>query len=156
MILAAIDPGAAGAIAIFRAHDLADVRDMPLGRHVGWQHRLPDARAVADHLEDYAVDRVLIETIQPRPGNGVATIAASAASWGVLLGATCWLRVELVPPQRWTKALGVGSDKDVHRAAAKNLYGGTWFDRKRDDGRADAVLIGHWWLTGRGAKGGAA
>ena len=77
----------------------------------------------------------------------MTAVAAPAASWGVLLGAAPAAAVRLVAPQTWTAALGVGSDKNVHRQAAKSLFGGDWFDRKKDDGRADAALIGWWWLT---------
>lgn len=150
-MIATIDPGVQGAIAIFERDQLVDVYDMPLGRHVGWKHNIPDARVLRDMIEGWTVRCVIIETIQPRPGNGMGSVAASAVSWGIILGVCHDIRVEAVTPQVWTKALGVGSDKGAHRAAARNLFGGTWFDRKKDDGRADAALIGHWWLT-RGAK----
>lgn len=144
-MIAAIDPGVQGAIAIFDGHELQTVHDMPLARHVGWKHNIPDAAVLREMLGD--VDRVIVETIQPRPGNGMGAVAASAVSWGVLLGVCHDIRLEAVTPQKWTASLGVGSDKDLHRSAARNLFGGTWFDRKKDDGRADAALIGHWWLT---------
>ena len=145
-MIAAIDPGVTGAIAMFyKDGQLAYVHDMPLTRLVGWKHNIADAAGVRHHLEGCSA--VVIETIQPRPGNGMAAVAASAASWGVLLGAAPAATVRLVAPQTWTTALGVGSDKDIHRQAAKGLFGGDWFDRKKDDGRADAALIGWWWLT---------
>lgn len=148
-IIAAIDPGVKGAIAIFDGRDLADVMDMPLARHVGWAHSIPDAISIRAFFEDEGVGRVIIETIQPRPGNGMSTVAASAVSWGILLGVCHDIRLEVVTPQKWTKALGVGSDKAAHRSAARNLFGGNLFDRVKDDGRADAALIGHYWLTRR-------
>ena len=145
-MIAAIDPGVTGAIAMFyKDGQLAAIHDMPLGRHIGWKHNIASAAAVRDLLESCTT--VVVETIQPRPGNGMAAVAASAASWGVLLGAAPAATVRLVAPQTWTTALGVGSDKNVHRQAAKSLFGGDWFDRKKDDGRADAALIGWWWLT---------
>lgn len=147
----AIDPGASGAIAIFDGTGLANIVDMPLTRYVGWPHNITDARALQVHIEAWTPERVVVEVIQPRPGNGMKSVAVSAASWGALLGAFADVPTTLVAPVTWTKALGVGSDKDAHRAAARNLFGGPWFDRVRDDGRADAALIGHWWLT-KGAK----
>ena len=150
-MIAVVDPGVKGAIAIFDGTELVAVIDMPLSRHVGWAHSIPDAAALRDLLSfEWTVDRMVIEVIQPRPGNGMASVAASAVSWGILLGVCHDIRVEAVTPQKWTKALGVGADKDAHRAAARNLFGGTWFDRKRDHGRADAALIGYWHQ--RGAK----
>ena len=149
-MIAAVDPGVKGAIAIFDGTELVDVIDMPLSRHVGWAHSIPDVAALHDYLNvAWFVDRMVIEAIQPRPGNGMAAVAASAVSWGILLGVCHDIRVEVVTPQKWTKALGVGADKDAHRAAARNLYGGGWFARKKDDGRADAALIGYWYRGGR-------
>lgn len=148
-IIAAIDPGVKGAIALFDRRDLADVIDMPLARHVGWAHSIPDALVIRSLFDNWGVERVIIETIQPRPGNGMSAVAASAVSWGILLGVCHDIRLEAVTPQKWTKALGVGSDKGAHRAAARNLFGGNLFDRVKDDGRADAALIGHYWLTSR-------
>lgn len=144
--IAAIDPGAAGAIALFCDGELYDLADMPLTRHIGWAHNIPDANAVRAIVE--VCDLVVIEVPQPRPGNGMGSVAASLASWGTLLGACHGIGVRLVTPAVWTKALGVGADKTVHRRAADALYPGRdWFSRRKDDGRADAVLIGHWWLT---------
>ena len=156
----AIDPGLTGAIAIYDALDLVDVIDMPITRHLGWKHNLPDAgelyciiEASGGYFASIGDVTVVLETIAPRPGNGMMQVAASAASWGVLLGACNEYPVRLVTPQAWTKALGVGSDKTVHRNAAKSLWPGcTWFDRVKDDGRADAALIGWYWLTKRAGK----
>lgn len=147
----AIDPGVSGAIAIFQADQLLAVFDMPTTTIAGWTPRIPDG----DHFgwqtelgwQTQHADAVVIEVPQPRPGNGMRAVAASMASWGVLLGACAHLPIRLVRPQVWTKALEVGADKDVHREKARALFGGTWFDRKKDDGRADAALIGWWWIT---------
>lgn len=145
-VTAAIDPGITGAIAIFDSLDLADIIDMPVTRHPGWNHQIVNADHIAELLLECCADRVVIETPQPRPGNGMRTVAASLASWGVLLGAAHHIPVTLVAPQTWTKALNVGADKTTHRAKASDLYGSDRFTRRRDDGRADAVLVGHWWL----------
>jgi crossover junction endodeoxyribonuclease RuvC len=57
----------------------------------------------------------------------------------------------MVRPQQWTKDLGVGADKGAHREAAMRLYPGDaeQFMRVKDDGRADAALLAHWWLRGQ-------
>jgi crossover junction endodeoxyribonuclease RuvC len=60
--------------------------------------------------------------------------------------------VTFVRPQVWTKALGVGSDKGAHREAACRLFptDAEQFARVKDDGRADAALLAHWWMRGPG------
>ena len=145
-MIAAIDPGVNGAIARFENHGtIASVADMPLIRYVGWKHQIADADTLKFWLADCSI--VVVETITPLATGGTTTAAASGASWGAVLASAPAGTVRLVHPSVWTKALGVGSDKNVHRQAAKGLFGGDWFDRKKDDGRADAALIGWWWLT---------
>lgn len=145
-MIAAIDPGVSGAVVLFNDNgQLAHILDMPLVRHVGWKHNIADAGTLRAWLGDCSI--VVVETITPLAAGGTATAAASGASWGAVLASAPAGTVRLVHPSVWTKALGVGSDKNVHRQAAKGLFGGDWFDRKKDDGRADAALIGWWWLT---------
>lgn len=60
---------------------------------------------------------------------------------GVLAGAG--IPYTIVHPATWKKAMGVPSDKDACRARASQLFpsaAGHWA-RKKDDGRAEAVLI---------------
>jgi crossover junction endodeoxyribonuclease RuvC len=56
--------------------------------------------------------------------------------------------VTFVTPGVWTKGIGRGAGKDASRARACELYPSHQqrFARVKDDGRADAVLIGAWWL----------
>lgn len=145
-MIAAIDPGVSGAIArLYDDGSFAIVYDMPLIRYVGWKHQVADTHTLREWLGDCSI--VVVETITPLAAGGTTTAAASGASWGAVLASAPAGTVRLVHPSVWTKALGVGSDKDVHRQAAKGLFGGDWFDQKKDDGRADAALIGWWWLT---------
>lgn len=145
-MIAACDPGVSGAIALFGDDGkLSFVADMPLIRFVGWKHQVADSEELRATMRGCSI--VVVETITPLAAGGTATAAASGASWGAVLASAPAGTVRLVHPSVWTKALGVGSDKNVHRQAAKGLFGGDWFDRKRDDGRADAALIGWWWLT---------
>jgi hypothetical protein len=48
----------------------------------------------------------------------------------------------------WTRAITRGIGKDASRSRAMELYPSHQkeFARAKDDGRADAVLIGFWYL----------
>ncbi len=52
--------------------------------------------------------------------------------------------VTLVTPQVWKRSLSVPADKSASRARAAQLWPGLagTFSRVRDDGRAEAALIG--------------
>ena len=71
-------------------------------------------------------------------------------SFGVIEGilAAYELPATYVMPQVWTKGIGRRLGKDASRARACELYPAHQqrFARVKDDGRADAVLIGAWWL----------
>jgi crossover junction endodeoxyribonuclease RuvC len=71
-------------------------------------------------------------------------------SFGVIEGilAAYKLPATYVMPAVWTKGIGRGLGKDASRARACELYPQHQqkFARVKDDGRADAVLIGAWWL----------
>jgi hypothetical protein len=59
--------------------------------------------------------------------------------------------MEMVPPIRWKKALlgmGSGADKGISIARAQQLISGAskYLARKKDDGRADALLIALYFL----------
>jgi crossover junction endodeoxyribonuclease RuvC len=53
----------------------------------------------------------------------------------------------MVTPQKWKKAYpGLDSDKDKSRMMATRIWPeiSTRFKRKKDDGRAEALLIAKW------------
>jgi crossover junction endodeoxyribonuclease RuvC len=73
-------------------------------------------------------------------------------SLGVIEGiiAAYDIPVTYVTPGVWTKGIGRGLGKDASRARACELYPAhqKQFARVKDEGRADAVLIGAWFLKG--------
>lgn len=149
-----VDPGAGGALALLVADTLAVV-DMPV-HEINGKRRI-DLHALYRQLRDwdavYGVDRVLVENVGAMPGQspngmfhfgfacGAAQMAAVAAG----------LPLRLVTPQVWKKHYGlVGGreNKDQARQKASQLfpqYAHLWA-RKKDDGRAEAVLLAHYGL----------
>jgi hypothetical protein len=62
---------------------------------------------------------------------------------GVWLGvlATLALPPTRVQPQIWKRALGLGKDKEQARLRAMQLFPQADLRRKRDHGRAEAILL---------------
>ena len=155
-----IDPGITGAIAV-RGDDPSEsaVWDMPVLTE-GKTKRV-NAVALAELLRaisiEYSPEEVRIERVQampPRPGpNGFQRTAGAQSSFnfgrgvGVIDGicGALQLRVTYPTPQKWKKRAGlIGKDKDQARTRALEIYPHLDLHRKKDVGRADAILIAHY------------
>jgi len=148
-----IDPGINGAIAIFRDGVLHSVVDMPtveiasgktMKRHIS-------AVTLSDILARYPTAHVVIEKVGAMPGQGVTSMFNFGRSAGIIEGVVAALRMPstYVTPQQWTKAVGRAAGKDASRMRAMELFPtrAELFKRAKDDGRADACLIAHWYIT---------
>lgn len=143
-----IDPGVSGAIAVLCDGDLLRLEDMPVAI-VGKtrKHRDIMEGQLAQILRPHPGATVWLEAVHSMPGQGVSSSFLFGACYGACKGvaAGLGLRVELVRPQTWKKSFGlIGTDKDAARAVASNLYPGASLARKKDIGRADAILIAHF------------
>ena len=155
MIVMAIDPGLSGAIAVFEGGALIDITDMPtheLSRN-GKAKRQISASALAGIFTQHDPRHVIVEKVSAMPGQGVTSMFSFGRSLGIIEGivAAYDIPVTYVTPSVWTKAVGRGAGKDASRARACELYPTHQksFARVKDDGRADAVLIGTWYLWGK-------
>ena len=152
-----IDPGVSGAIAVL-VGGTASAYDMPVAT-VG------KTRKRSEVLEGQIVERVQwaldfsarfagppqivcwIEQVSAMPGQGVSSMFGFGVSYGIVRGVVAGLgiRCELVTPQAWKKHFGlIGADKDAARAVASRLFPSTSLARKKDVGRADALLIAEY------------
>jgi len=154
MIVMAIDPGLSGAIAVFIDDVLIDVVDMPtheLTRN-GKAKRQIAAADLAGIFTQHDPRHVIVEKVSAMPGQGVTSMFSFGRSLGVVEGivAAYDIPVTYVTPGVWTKGIGRGAGKDASRSRACELYPShqKQFARVKDDGRADAVLIGAWYLKG--------
>lgn len=83
-------------------------------------------------------------------GQGVTSMFSMGHGFGLWKGILAAFQIpyELVPPQRWKKHLmnGQGHDKDASRGVAMRLYpqSAQHLTRKKDHGRADALLIAEY------------
>ena len=163
-----IDPGATGAIALIDAKSRScEVVDMPLHptappkkKPVGKKKKKPpalvDGRKLAKILGklDTANTLVIIEKVGAMPGQGVSSMFNFGNSAGVARGVceAMGFEVVFVSPQVWKKSHGlIGTVKDASRVLAikKHPALANELKRKRDGGRADALLIARW---GAGTK----
>jgi len=83
------------------------------------------------------------------PGQGVSSVFSFGKSAGIIEGILAAEKIPmvLVTPQKWKKRAGIiGKEKDAARTLALQLYPqiASHLDRKKDVGRADALLIAHF------------
>jgi len=149
-LIAAIDPGVTGAIAWLSADGvLIDVRDLPMASvKVGktMRNRLVPA-VLADMLAgDRRPSHVYLEEVATRPGEGAVGAFAFGRGFGQIEGMLAGIGVpySLVRPQAWKKRLSIPADKGGARLIACRLWpkSAGQFARVKDDGRAEAALIG--------------
>jgi crossover junction endodeoxyribonuclease RuvC len=150
-----IDPGISGAIAVFEDGVLDCVVDMPTLKIASGKTMKSHISAIAlvDILDGWSPNEahVVTERVHARPGQGVSSMFNFGRSTGIIEGVVAALRMPhtYVTPAAWTKAVGRAAGKDASRMRAMELFPtrADLFKRAKDDGRADACLIAHWYLT---------
>lgn len=143
-----IDPGANGALAVLQDGRLVEILDMPTtvvrrGSREVREVNGPLLGALTAKLGP--VDAAYLELVGAMPGQGVSSMFAFGRAVGVVEGVlgALGIPVSKVPPQVWQRAMRVRGGKDGARERAMQLHPARAesFARKKDDGRADAVLI---------------
>ena len=158
IIVAGIDPGITGALAVLGVDGECDTVAMP----VMGDPAIIDGGAVVRWLGERDVQLVVIEFqsgFSP-PGRkiGAATGFSLGRTYGQLLGA---LQASLIPyrvvtPARWKKDLALaggegGKERSRRRAIELLPQIAEQFSRKKDEGRAEAALIAWWYVHARQA-----
>lgn len=148
-----IDPGLTGAIAVLADGRLCDVWDMPTVGRGKAARQTVNAAALAASLRDHlsahpgADVQAVVEDVAARPGQGVTSMFRFGYACGVVSGVLGALSIPVVPvsPRRWKRAYGLlGAHKDASRGRAVDLYPQAPLARKRDHGRAEAILLARW------------
>lgn len=141
-----IDPGLSGALALV-ATDLSkvDVIDTPVHAINGKQQMDVHTLARWMDVQSVDVDHAIIEQVGAMPGQGVTSCFNFGFGTGILHGVICasFIRLRLVRPAVWKRAMGLPADKDASRQMASRMFPkfAHLFSRKKDDGRAEAVLL---------------
>lgn len=153
MRILGVDPGALGALALLTDGRLSRVSDMPMFRvRRGKTDKAEvDGYTLAALLRDLAPDIAYIEQVGGLPGQS----ASAAFNFGRAAGAVEYackalgIRVEMVAPATWKRAMKLNGGKDDSRAAAMRHWPSEsgLFVRKKDNDRAEAALIAQWGLN---------
>ncbi len=144
-----IDPGLSGAIAVLEDNGkYVALYDMPAMLLTGKRQQV-NASELANIFSTWQQKRrgslvAYLERVSAMPGQGVSSMFSFGMSYGIVQGALAALEipVALVSPNKWKKAAGLqGKEKDYARSLAQQLYPQAALGRKKDIGRADAILI---------------
>jgi crossover junction endodeoxyribonuclease RuvC len=149
-----IDIGLEGAVAVLDMEaTLLAVEDMPALADGSTKRRTINSILLAAILREHAppgkpIEHAYIEFVSARPGEGAVGAFAFGRCRGIVEGVCGALSipVSFITPTSWKRAVGLppGVDKDRSRSMAIARWSSHAEDFKRvkDDGRADATLIG--------------
>ena len=139
-----VDPGATGAIALY-GDDCLDVVDYGPGA----------VQFIRDAVAAYSVNLCAIELVGAMPGQGVVSMFNFGKNFGWWLGIMDAIGIPyiLVRPQKWCKDCQVPPKKDKADKpgleVARRMFPMVELGRKKDHGRADALLLA-WWASRQG------
>jgi hypothetical protein len=145
MRIIAIDPGAvSGAYAYFDDDGPPVVGDLPVA-----DGQL-DGAFLGQMVRGMDPDAAIVERVASMPKQGVVSTFKFGMAVGIIHGVLLsnGVPLHLVTPGTWKRHFKLtGTDKDAARALAIRLYPAVQgLHRKKDQGRADALLIGDWFL----------
>lgn len=150
MLIVGIDPGATGAIALFFDCDVFHIHDMPVdvvkvGKTMRKRVNPWTIAAMFRHWDPRAV-HVFKEKVGPSFKDGPAgAFAFGAADMAVTMACAAFnLPFTEVEPELWKRVMGCPTDKGLARRRACQLLPehAASFARVKDDGRAEAAMIG--------------
>jgi crossover junction endodeoxyribonuclease RuvC len=143
-----IDPGLSGAVAVLDATGaLLALHDTPVltlrtGRGTRQEYDVP---GLVGLLAPYAglQAHVILEESQAMPGQGTRSMFTIGVGFGAWLGVLAALALPhtRIRPHVWKRALGLGKDKEAARLRAMQLFPGADLRRRKDHGRAEALLL---------------
>ncbi|NJM47942.1 MAG: hypothetical protein HC860_18685 [Alkalinema sp. RU_4_3] len=148
MIFIGIDPGLSGAIVAILPNGI-EFHDMPILEVRKKTHL--DYANLAHILRCYSCGDVMaaIELVGAMPGQGVSSMFKFGQCYGAALATLASMQIpyQTVTPPVWKRAYRlVGCEKDESRSRALELFP-TCVDslkRKKDHGRADALLLAEY------------
>jgi crossover junction endodeoxyribonuclease RuvC len=161
MIVAGLDPGKTGALAILYGDNTVEFFDVPrvvlknkdVPAYAEWQTNWHMA------LELAGVDKAVIEDVAARPGQGVSSMFKFGRTLGfahaIVLGIRPRPAVQFTTPGQWKAKLGLlNSSKGASREKAVSLFPSveSRLTRVKDDGRAEALLIAHYGRISQGPQ----
>ncbi|MFO1125103.1 MAG: hypothetical protein U1E25_07365 [Methylocystis sp.] len=146
-----IDIGAKGALALLSpSGELLKIADMPIMRDGPANRANVNAPLLASVVYRWQASRAFVEYVGARPKEGPTGAFAFGRSKGVIEGvcAAAGLPVTFLTPPTWKRLIGIPPGKNGVKDAARSEAIRRWpnkaelFARIKDDGRAEAALIG--------------
>ncbi len=146
-LILGVDPGLSGAMALYNPmlDSVVDVWDMPTHELKG--RRFIDIYQLADIVSKFAkeVKIAIIEELSSMPRDGVKQAFKLGQGHGIITGivAANMVPIQPVTPSVWKAQMGLSHDKDLSRKKASYMFPkeSVRFSKKKDDGRAEAVLL---------------
>lgn len=149
-----IDPGLTGALAVLGEKEIIDVYDTPtlIVKKGSGKRTVYVVSAMADLVKRWAntglVKGIVLETVHAMPGQGVTSMFSLGQGFGIWLGIIAAFRLPLtkVEPRVWKQAMGIpsGAEKSESVVRAAQLFPTASLARKKDHGRADALLLAEY------------
>ncbi len=157
-----IDPGITGAVVSIVDDELINVLDMPVMDKTAGNGKMIDYLELAELMKEffyYSPNKIVIESVHAMPRQGGVSNFSFGRALGILEGVIAGIlstngallngrrvkpEIIYVTPQKWKKNAGItGSNKDYARKVVIDEFPEhkDFFKRKKDIGRADAVLI---------------
>lgn len=154
MIFIGIDPGLFGAIAAIDGNgNIVLLEDTPIiavknGKSCRNTYLEPAMASILENAKSLKIQLVFLENVHSMPQQGVSSTFKLGQGFGTWLGILAALRIpyERVEPAKWKREMGIasGSDKGASIIRASQLFPAASLSRKKDDGRADALLLAEW------------
>ena len=157
MYIIGIDPGISGAICFFNEGKVLDVIEMPTmaegkknKKQVNGNQLFNEIKSRLSEIRQEQIS-VVVEHVNAMPGQGVTSMFNFGQSFGVIKGifSTLEIPIYFVSPAKWKKHFNlIGSEKDASRTKAIELFPkfSNEISRKKDANKADAILIGKYFL----------
>ena len=152
MLIIGIDPGISGSICFFQEGKIMDVIEMPTMIEGKKNKKQVNGSQIFNEILERIrnIDKkdikVVIEQVSAMPGQGVTSIFNFGQSYGILKGICSAMQLPMyfVRPAKWKKYFNlINSEKDASRTRAIEIfpYFSTQLSRKKDNNKADAILI---------------
>lgn len=151
-MIVGIDPGASGAIAWLSTDGhLIEVHDLPVQKINGRSELMPSVLGAMLRRPFREPVHAYLERVHVKPTDGKVGAFSFGRNFGMIEGVLAALAVPvtLITPGKWKGGLRLAADKGASRHRAAQLWPGAaaQFARVKDDGRAEAALIGHYAAT---------
>ena len=157
MKIIGIDPGLTGAIAVLEDKKVIELFEMPVMAEGKKSKRQLNSAQLVKLLKDNIDNKkneevsVVVEQVNAMPGQGVTSMFNFGQSFGVIKGicSALTLPIYFIRPVKWKKHFNlIGSSKDASRTKATELFPNfsNKMAKKKDANKADAILIGRYFL----------